>query len=619
MRQPALLSFAVRDFVVITGFCCLWLSGCIPEPPQRGSVDAGDSQPAAVDRIVATRSDAAAGWAGSDSCLECHAEIGHRYSQHPMAHSLRMIEDDIPVERYDHAEFETPPGTIYAAAFAEGRSVHSERRVTADGKEIYRQDLEMDIVTGSGVHGRSWLRNRNGRFYQSPLTWYAEDDSWALSPGYDAEFHDRFERRVTHACISCHAGRAVPSVDDVDRFSAPLFTETRIGCERCHGPGEDHVALHRAAHREPDTADPIVNPSAFQDARLDAVCNQCHLAGQRRVIHDGHSEFDFRPGMYLSDLWTIFVKTKGIREGAAGAVSHVEQMHVSRCYTQSSGQLSCISCHDPHENPAEEKRVDWYRSRCLSCHGEDGGQCSEQTQKRTAVQDSCMDCHMPQYPAADVHSAQTDHRILTYPQQAFPKESTAQMSSPELVLFEEPGVVSDVERQERAAGIYLSEIAYLGGHRPSAELALQKLQQVLSRNQTDQEALLSLGRAHIQAGRVQLGAEMLERLLEINPRQEYALELLSSALHQAGQLRRARNAYVQLLEVNPDKSRHWGRYAHILGRLGEQAEGIRAAEKALELDPSLIQAHQWLAEVHGERGDLIRSEKHKRQVELLTP
>ena len=51
-------------------------------------------------------------------------------------------------------------------------------------------------------------------------------------------------------------------------------------------------------------------------------------------------------------------------------VSQFEQMYVSACYRASAGKLSCISCHDPHELPTPDRRVAYYRNRCLQCHRE---------------------------------------------------------------------------------------------------------------------------------------------------------------------------------------------------------------------------------------------------------
>src|SRR5207249_4108620 len=38
----------------------------------------------------------------------------------------------------------------------------------------------------------------------------------------------------------------------------------------------------------------------------------------------------------------------------------------SRCYTESGGGLSCITCHDPHRDAATA--ADGYEAQCLACH-----------------------------------------------------------------------------------------------------------------------------------------------------------------------------------------------------------------------------------------------------------
>ena len=647
MQKRQFLSIrASRQLLRLTLLSFALISGCgRPAAVDPAASATGGSSAETVASDSAAESSMHAGWVGSQACRDCHSAIYERYTGHPMWQTLAGTAQATAIEDFADTKFSGPGGLEYrvergaetqaATAGTAAASVHwhHELRRASDGSVLYDQRVPFELAVGSGAHGRSWLRNVAGRLYQSPVTWYSEDAHWGLSPGYNPEFHDRFERRVTHACLSCHAGRSLPVAGEPDRFQEPLFAEQSIGCERCHGPGEQHVQRHRnrtVADAVADAVtDPIINPAHFRDGRLDAVCNQCHLAGQRRVLRNGHTEFDFRPGMQVSDLWTVFVKTKGTSAAAdetAGAVSHVEQMHASRCWQQSAGALSCISCHDPHAVPGAGQEAEWYRKKCLECHSAGRVECSEQPERRAneGRNDSCIVCHMPASQAADVHSAQTDHRVLRRPRVVVPSETAVAADVPpqrderSLIPYVEPGVPEDSQELARARGIYLSELAYFGGSHEAAERALTLLDQSLARDAADIDALLARGRALIQLGRLPDAVKSLEALLKLSPRHETALEVLASAQHESGRIRSARSTYERLIDVNPHRSRYYGRYAHVLGQLQEYSRGVAAAESALELDPSLVQAHQWLQQTYEHRGIEKLAEYHRRMAEQLT-
>jgi hypothetical protein len=84
-----------------------------------------------------------------------------------------------------------------------------------------------------------------------------------MSPGYDHEQHQGFERPVDVDCLVCHCG----GIEEVDgAFHRLNVGELAIGCERCHGPGEAHSNLPRECsaaakvHTVTAPIDPIINP-----------------------------------------------------------------------------------------------------------------------------------------------------------------------------------------------------------------------------------------------------------------------------------------------------------------------------------------------------------------------
>lgn len=301
---------------------------------------------------------------GSQACAECHASEWAKWQSHPMFLSMTEISSRSSDEDFSAAEFSPLPHVSYQVERRDMAVLHHEIMTDKKLETIYDQAEEVRYVIGSGEQGHAYLLKRPGMLFTSPINWYSRTSHWDLAPGYNPAGHQRFERRVTDSCLSCHTGRVADDPQAKDRLLEPAFHELSIGCERCHGAGELHVKHHHNA----SVADMIVNPAKLDPARRDSVCAQCHLQGVERVLRLGHTDFDFRPGQLIGETWTIFVDQSSEKDGSTRAVSHVEQMQSSQCFTGSDGQMSCTTCHDPHSAEHGIQSADIYRTKCLTCH-----------------------------------------------------------------------------------------------------------------------------------------------------------------------------------------------------------------------------------------------------------
>src|SRR5262249_25000211 len=120
--------------------------------------------------------------------------------------------------------------------------IHHESLLDSKGNVLAHVEGEVAYVLGSGTSGRSYLINRNGYVFQSPISWYTQKHKWDLSPNYAKE-NQHSERPINSECLSCHSNYADAVENTVNRFREPIFRGYAIGCERCHGPGELHVRL----------------------------------------------------------------------------------------------------------------------------------------------------------------------------------------------------------------------------------------------------------------------------------------------------------------------------------------------------------------------------------------
>jgi hypothetical protein len=560
------------------------------------------------------------GYAGSRACAVCHADIAVQFSGHSMAQSLASLAEARVIEDYTQNTSFNKGGCEYRVERAEDGVYHHESLLDADG-QVYDQRVEVQYVVGSGQRGRSYFIDRGGVMFLSPISWYSQQNRWDLSPGYPDRNHLRFERPVSGRCLGCHAGRVNVEPGENDRFLHPSVRETAISCERCHGPGKAHVEHHRAAST-PTTPDPIVNPAQLSPSKREAVCNACHLQGIDEVRRYGRTDFDFRPGMELGEVWSIFVDGAGVNaEGQTTAVSHVQQMHASRCYIGSEGKLGCISCHDPHRLAPEETRAAEFNAKCADCHSTRACSLPEPDRLAAPAAGSCVACHMPRLGSHDVpHTTQTDHRILRKPgprsdsntPDVPPKSESEGADTPEeLKIFDLAEVPLDRFARDRAVGIALAARAEQAQDKDRAARAVKLLAPISAADPLDGAVADAYGIALALTGEVNLAMETWKGALRANTRNEALLYSLGLAYFTAGEHAEAMQYFDRLVTVNPHRSDYQGQRARLLLANGKMREAIDTASYARELNPSMPLVYEWLAFACEQSGDRASAEQYR--------
>jgi hypothetical protein len=541
-------------------------------------------------------------YVGQQACAGCHPKQAASYRDHPMGRSLAPIASASPLERYDAAAKNAFDAFDFRYEIERRgeRIVHRERALDANGGQIFAVENEVSFAVGSGTRGRTYLVNRDGYLFQSPITWYPEKKTWDLSPGFD-QIHHHFGRAVQPDCLFCHSNRAYPVEDAENHYEAPIFEGHAIGCERCHGPGQLHVSRQQAKERYEGTDDTIVNPGNLQPVLRDAVCEQCHLQGVVRIPRRGRQPFEFRPGLPLHLFLSAYVKPPSA--GDHKFVGQVEQMVASRCYQESDGRMGCIACHDPHVFPTAGERVGYYRDRCLSCHGKKG--CSLPLADRRAVSKdyNCMQCHMPAGESDIQHHSITDHRIPRRSTDAAPVATRGDG----LPLVHFHGRLLPADDPEAARDLSIALVDRVERYPPRVRqelgaIALGRLKAALKRDPADVPALDANAHALWAVGDRAGAAAAFDAALTLAPRREGTLQWAAMLALEQKQPAAAVGFLERAIAANPWRHEYHYLLAEALAQRKQWASVLKQAEEALKLNPANTGARQLLVECLLESG-----------------
>ncbi|MEX2401128.1 MAG: tetratricopeptide repeat protein, partial [Rhodothermales bacterium] len=559
-------------------------------------------------------------YVGDAACFDCHETQYYGFREHGMARSVHLLTPENTVEDFDAEPVYEAGSDLYYRAFErDGRFFQEEYRVNDDGVKTHSLVREMELVVGSGTAARAYVTVENGWHYALPLTWYARDQRWAMSPGYEAR-NLRFSRPITNRCMGCHNSypESVPHAEG--KFES---MPAGIGCERCHGPGSLHVDA-RLSLPEPagEVDSTIVNPAHLSlDRRLD-VCQQCHLQATVSVLRKDRTVFDFRPSESLEDFVAFFAMP-GEDEDAIEIISHASRMQQSECFIETRDwerPLECVSCHNPHEG-FREAGPEYFNRTCRGCHADVQSASLSVDHSGDA---NCIACHMPRREAQDApHASFTDHLIRVVEEEA---GSEGDDSSDSGAVRPPTGRVMTAfyERDADEINIYRG-IAHVIHGRETVNQALidrgeRILTEALAADPAFGEAHFHLGIARLLQDRVEDAVSALERAVELGPGIPDRLHALARAYEAIGRPDRSvESLLLEALEAQPSYTAARITYAGLLRRQNRLDEAGEQYELALAEQPWAEQAHNDFGAFLLRMGRYAEAESAHREAIHLNP
>lgn len=551
---------------------------------------------------------------GSEQCVDCHRAQSESFSATPHARSLQQIriEEEPPDAEFIHGL----SGRTYRIDREGGRLWHRELFLDSHSNKVASAEHALAWRIGSGNHSRSYLIDVEGYLFESPLTWYPSKEAWGMSPGFDHPHHEGFARAAHDGCVECHSGEIKSTGHSTHRLQ---MIEPSIGCENCHGPGSIHVSSRTAKSVvDAEYDDTIVNPRKISRARNEDICARCHLRGAGWAFVRDRDVSGFRPGLPLSDYRVDFVRKQSA--GKMEVVGHFEQMHASRCYTQSDS-LTCTTCHNPHQSPAASEKVQYYRQACIQCHDNDSTSCGlpESERRIQSPDDDCSGCHMPKSDTEIPHMTFTHHRIGI---EHHSQQQRSDGESVELIPFGDVSRLSPLDLQ-RCLGIALARPEKNLG--PVAlEQALKNLHDVERQGMRDAQVLGSLAYVYWTQGNPQcltyaeqaLDAQGCDEETRIN-----LLIVLGDMQLRQGAFAKAEAAFEELTRLRPRYS-DWQMLGICLSLQNRPSEAVAAFQRAVELQPGSADAHSLLADELEKIGSLELSSRQRNiaaRLEQLRP
>ncbi|MFP3983432.1 MAG: GSU2203 family decaheme c-type cytochrome [Desulfurivibrionaceae bacterium] len=168
------------------------------------------------------------------------------------------------------------------------------------------------------------------------------------------------------------------------------------GCESCHGAGSEHVN----AGGDPGKIISFGKDSGLASEELAGACVTCHQGGE--MMHWSGSEHAFND-VTCVDCHDIhdnseesLLQDKEIDLCVSCHSNQKAKIHSISHHPLKEGLMTCNSCHDPHGSASMDRGMldteERVNDLCLECHSRYQG---PYVYEHAPVAESCLECHEP--------------------------------------------------------------------------------------------------------------------------------------------------------------------------------------------------------------------------------
>lgn len=398
------LKLHARGMVVAAAVCTVVVPASLSQ--LSAPVDATQAMP------ERTEAPPPSAYAGDAACAQCHRKESEFYGSTPhaldsaIASPKNVLGNFHPGHNILHT---TNPNLIVKMTERPDGFYQTAENLANPANTLTQR---MDTVIGSGRHGQTYLYWDGDQLFELPVSYWGWNHDWVISPGMPPnQIH--FDRPIVPRCLECHGSYFKSEAPPLNRFEKSSLV-LGIGCERCHGPGAEHVARERSAHPPtPGSAqEAIVNPAHLTKDRQLGLCSLCHAG----AVEPTRPPLTFIAGDDVHDFLDIQPAAPGAAVDVHG--NQVGTLELSKCFA--SGKLTCSTCHNVH---VKQENADAFSRHCLSCH--EVKTCPRYKALGAAIRTRCVDCHMPLQDSAKItsdtagqqlHALLRMHRIAVYPE-----------------------------------------------------------------------------------------------------------------------------------------------------------------------------------------------------------
>jgi predicted CXXCH cytochrome family protein len=294
------------------------------------------------------------------------------------------------------------------------------------------ESFTIDYTLGAKRYQGYLSKLPDGRIYVLPAFWQVETRRWIdwkqITPVPDGA-HDM--RQIWNAnCFNCHATNLAQGYDVDSKQYRTTWTEMGIGCEACHGPGREHVALTERWEEAPgskpaglsSSTDPALtdllktlSTRTAPPRRTFDTCAYCH--GNKTNIFVGFKAGDRYEDYALPFLLSDEIPANDLQgefwpDGRPNRFNRPQALMQSGCFL--AGAITCTNCHVAHGSRYEHSlKVNIYQGRygdtlCTQCHEDSKRQAGATSASFTSAEglrahtfhapesagSRCINCHM---------------------------------------------------------------------------------------------------------------------------------------------------------------------------------------------------------------------------------